>query len=86
MSTMGAISDWSAEFEGPIRLPKGSPILTLMDAGDYISKLPEAEHTEPEWRAAMEALILVVRLAGGRFCADRHYEGLDLSGRARVQS
>ena len=35
-----------------------------MDAGDYITKLPEAKHTAPEWQAAMEALILVVTLGG----------------------
>jgi len=55
---------WSREFEEPIPLPKGRQLLTLMDAGDYITKLPEAEHTAPEWQAAMEALILVVTLGG----------------------
>jgi pilus assembly protein Flp/PilA len=29
-----------------------------------ISKLPKAEHTAPEWQAAMEALILVATLGG----------------------
>jgi hypothetical protein len=36
----------------------------LRDAGDYITKLPKAEHTAPEWQAAMEALILVADLGG----------------------
>jgi len=34
------------------------------DAGDYITKLPKAEHAAPEWQAAMEALILVPELNG----------------------
>jgi len=39
-------------------------LITLEDAGTYITKLPEAEHTAPEWQAAMEALILVATLGG----------------------
>jgi hypothetical protein len=35
---------------------------TLRGAGDYITKLPKAEHTVAEWQAAMEALILVANL------------------------
>jgi len=78
---------WSREFEEPIPLPKGRQLLTLMDAGDYITKLPEAEHTAPEWQAAMEALILVVTLGcPTMFSADRRHEGLEPSRRARVQS
>jgi len=34
------------------------------DAGNYITKLPKAEHAAPEWQAAMEALILVAELNG----------------------
>ena len=55
---------WSREFEEPILIPKGRQLVTLRDAGDYITKLPEAEHTAREWQAAMEALILVVTLGG----------------------
>lgn len=36
----------------------------LGDAGNYITKLPKAEHSAPEWQAAMEALILVATLGG----------------------
>jgi hypothetical protein len=39
-------------------------LVTLEDAGTYITKLPKAEHTIPEWQAAMEALMLVADLAG----------------------
>jgi hypothetical protein len=34
------------------------------DAGNYITKLPKAEHGVQEWQAAMEALILVATLGG----------------------
>jgi hypothetical protein len=33
-------------------------------AGNYIAKLPKAEHVTAEWQAAMEALILVATLGG----------------------
>jgi hypothetical protein len=33
-------------------------------AGNYITKLPKAEHEAPEWQAAMEALILVATSGG----------------------
>src|SRR5260370_18413663 len=32
--------------------------------GNYITKLPKAEHEAQEWQAAMEALILVATLGG----------------------
>jgi hypothetical protein len=60
----GAISDRSAEFEDPIELPDGCKLLTLRDAAEYVTKLPKAEHTAPEWQAAMEALILVAENGG----------------------
>jgi hypothetical protein len=34
-----------------IALPGGRVLMTLMDAGNYIAKLPKAEHTAKEWRA-----------------------------------
>jgi hypothetical protein len=33
-------------------------------SGNYITKLPKAEHAAPEWQAAMQALILVAKLGG----------------------
>jgi hypothetical protein len=50
---------WKREFEDPITLPRGRLLVTLQDAGTYITKLPKAEHEAREWQAAMEALILV---------------------------
>jgi len=56
--------DWSRKFEEPIPLPKGRQLVTLKDAGTYITKLPKAEHVAAEWEAAMEALISVATLGG----------------------
>ena len=55
---------WSCEFDEPIKLEKGRELVTLRDAGDYITKLSKAEHAAPEWQTAMEALILVATLGG----------------------
>jgi hypothetical protein len=52
---------WSSGFDEAIPLPRGLTLVTLKDAGNYITKLPKAEHEAPEWQAAMEALILVAR-------------------------
>ena len=45
-------------------LPRGRYLVTLEDAGNYITKLPRAEHEAAEWQAAMEALILVATSGG----------------------
>lgn len=55
---------WSREFDGPIPLPGGKPLVTLREAGEYIAALPKKEHGEPEWQAAMQALILVAEGRG----------------------
>jgi hypothetical protein len=49
---------WRRRFDDPIPLPRGRQLVTLQDAGRYITKLPKAEHEAPEWQTAMEALIL----------------------------
>ena len=59
-----AASIWSRKFDDPIALPRGRRLVTLRDAGIYILKLPESEHTAPEWQAGMEALGLVTTLGG----------------------
>ena len=46
---------WGREFNDPIELPDGRQLVTLEDAGSYITKLPKAEHEAAEWLAAMEA-------------------------------
>jgi hypothetical protein len=55
---------WSTRFDDPIVLPDGRKLVTLQDAGTYITKLPKAEHEALEWQAAMEALILVATHGG----------------------
>jgi hypothetical protein len=54
---------WSRSFDDPIPLPEGE-LVTLEDAGNYITKLPKAEHSAPEWQAAMEALMIVATRGG----------------------
>jgi hypothetical protein len=55
---------WSRPFDDPIPLPRGRQLVTLQDAGNYITKLPKAEHATAEWQAAMQALILVAESGG----------------------
>ena len=43
---------WKREFDEPIPLPRGRELVTLKDAGHYITKLPKAEHEAPEWQVA----------------------------------
>jgi hypothetical protein len=52
---------WQREFEDPIPLPDGRMLVTLGDAGNYITSLPKKESALPEWQAAIQALMLVSR-------------------------
>jgi hypothetical protein len=61
---MPADKGWARRFDEPIPLLRGRKLVTLKDAGNYITKLPKAEHAAPEWLAAMEALILVATHGG----------------------
>jgi hypothetical protein len=61
---MTAECGWKRSFDDPISLPQGRPLVTLEDAGNYITELPKAEHEAAEWQAAMEALILVATAGG----------------------
>jgi hypothetical protein len=55
---------WKRLFDDPIPMPRGRQLVTLEDAGKFITKLPKAEHEAPEWQTAMEALILVATHGG----------------------
>jgi hypothetical protein len=55
---------WKRRFDEPIPTPRGRSLVTLEDAGNYITKLAKAEHEAQEWQEAMEALILVATLGG----------------------
>jgi hypothetical protein len=46
-------------FEDPISLPRGQKLITL-EASNYITKLPKADHEAAEWQTDMFALISVV--------------------------
>jgi hypothetical protein len=59
-----ATTGWKRRFNKPIKLPNGKTLITLKDAGTFITKLPKTEHEAPEWQAAMEALILVATHGG----------------------
>jgi hypothetical protein len=50
-------ADWSRAFDDPITLSDGRELLTLCQAGEYITTLPEAEHDAPHWQLAMRMLI-----------------------------
>jgi hypothetical protein len=56
---------WKRAFEDPIQLSKGRQLITIEDAGNYITKLPKAEHSAPEWQTAIEMLITAAETGGG---------------------
>jgi hypothetical protein len=45
---------WKRPFDDPIVLPDGRSLVTLEDAGDYITRLPKAEQQLDEWQTAIE--------------------------------
>jgi hypothetical protein len=55
---------WLRKFENPISLSKSRTLITLQDAGTYITKVKKAGHIAPELQAAMQALILVATRDG----------------------
>jgi hypothetical protein len=55
---------WQRAFDDPIPLPLGRQLVTLQDAGTFITKLSKAQHDAPEWQAAMQALMLVAEQDG----------------------
>jgi hypothetical protein len=71
---------WGRPFYDPIEV-NGRKLVTLLDAGEYITALSKKGHDVPEWRAAMEALLLVVERGGPTLFArigilralNRHY-------------
>lgn len=48
---------WSDRFTTPIQLPTGDEMLTLRDAGAYISRLPNSQYKTDAWRVATHLLI-----------------------------
>jgi hypothetical protein len=48
---------WKRPFDEPIPLPDGRRLVTLKDAGDYITTLSKAEQQLGEWQTAIACLI-----------------------------
>ena len=55
---------WNRPFDEPIPLPRGRELVTLEEAGTYITKLPKAKYEALESQAAMEVLILIATSGG----------------------
>jgi len=68
---------WARPFDDPVLLPGGRAIVTLRDAGDYISSLPKAEQDLKEWQAAVEAMLLVVELNGPTMMRASAHESIE---------
>jgi hypothetical protein len=48
---------WSQRFLVPIPIPSGDPLVTLRNAGAYISRLSEPVYRTEHWRVATHLLI-----------------------------
>jgi hypothetical protein len=48
---------WDIHFPDPIFTPERKALVTLRDAGRYISALPKPTHAEPAWQTAIHVLI-----------------------------
>jgi hypothetical protein len=48
---------WKRPFDDPIPLPNGRQLVTLEDAGDYMTRLPQAEQQLGEWQTVIACLI-----------------------------
>jgi hypothetical protein len=57
-------SSWSRTFDEPIQPPKGKKLVTLKDAAAYILALPKSKQQNPEWQAAIEAVIMAAEDRG----------------------
>jgi len=55
---------WKRPFDDPIPLPGGRQLVTLEDAGPYITMLPKADQQLDEWQTAIECLMLVIESGG----------------------
>ena len=55
---------WKRRFDDPIVLPRGRQLVTIEDAGAYITELPKADQQLEEWQTAIECLMLVVTVGG----------------------
>ena len=75
---------WKQTFDDPIPLPGGHQLVTLQAAGNYIAKLPKAEHLAPEWQTATEALISGSGGPTDHGCANWYTAGTESQCRPKV--
>jgi hypothetical protein len=61
---MERLVSWQRAFEEPIPVSKGKRLVTLRDAANYITKLPNAERDLEGWQDAVQALLLGVEQNG----------------------
>jgi hypothetical protein len=52
-----------------VALPGGRVLMTLMSAGNYIAKLPEAEHSAEEWQMVAVEQASIAKSATSNFRA-----------------
>jgi hypothetical protein len=55
---------WDKQFREPIEVPEGDVLVSLRDAGAYITRLPKSEHETREWQTAMHCLIEAADFGG----------------------
>jgi len=55
---------WDLRFPDPIPAPNGQPLVTLRDAGAYITSLPLKIHDAKAWQTAIECLLLAADKGG----------------------
>jgi hypothetical protein len=60
---------WDLIFFDPIEVPRGRPLVSLRDAGRYISGLPASQQRLAPWQTAAELLLLVAGRGGDTMMA-----------------
>lgn len=55
---------WNRAFDQPISLPGRKELITLRDGANYATSLPAETAERDEWKAAIEALMLVAERGG----------------------
>ena len=55
---------WDLRFPEPIPISDGKALVTLRDAGAYVTALPLETHAEPVWQTAIDCLLLAADKGG----------------------
>ena len=78
---------WRRPFDDPISVPRGRELVTLKDAGTYITKLPKARVRSAGMASGDAGLDpgRDVKWADNA-CADRHHAGIEPSCRTGVRT